>query len=140
MDIVTQKLEEFKKLSFDEYIALKGSKRRKITEGIKGIARNPLYKPEIRYEAYELLLETKQMLYEMIEKEKNEFESVCCQIRNLVKNRMNISDDVIDLNIKIKRLEAEIVSKNKTIEAIVKKNKKKNVDELLAEVGELINV
>lgn len=134
------RIEEFKNFPFDEFMALKGNKRRQMTEGIRKIARNPLNKPEIRYMAYEALLEVKQNMYEFVDKERNEFDSVCCQIRNLVKDRMNISDDVINLNLKIRELNAEIDKKNRIIASIVKRNKKSSVDELLEEVGELIDV
>jgi len=133
------RIEEFKNFPFDEFMALKGNKRRQMTEGIKKIARNPLNSPEIRYKAYEALLEVKQNMYDFVDKERNEFDSVCCQIRNLVKDRMNISDDVIDLNLKIRELNAEIDKKNRVITSIVKRNRKSSVDELLEEVGGLID-
>jgi len=133
------RIEEFKNFPFDEFMALKGSKRRQMTEGIRKIARNPLNNPEIRYMAYEALLEVKQNMYDFVDKERNEFDSVCCQIRNLVKDRMNISDDVIDLNLKIRELNAEIDKKNRVITSIVKRNRKSSVDDLLAEVGGLID-
>lgn len=128
------KIEEFRNFPFDEYVSMKASKRRRMTDSIKNTARNPLNTPEVRYAAYEALLEVKQKMYELVDKEKNEFDSVCCQIRNLVKDKLNISDDILDLNLKIRDLQAQVDKKDRIIQALTKKKDKQSVDELIKEV------